>query len=387
MNVILIDNFTNWQNVKPFTFTRPVSEIRVGAFTIAEKWENYLSVSLSYITADYLSKKYKCNYSEDNLYVCSNVLPDRAIVEAIKSLSIGQVLKKEGKTIARRTSLKLDFTNQEIDGEEIIEYKEDVSFLNTILDIFKLNGQEIEKDFKLLTKNKTSQKLSETNKILGNNIFIEEGAKVECSILNSTTGPIYIAKNAEIMEGSIIRGPLFLGESAVIKMGAKIYGPTTIGPHCKVGGEVNNSVFFAYSNKGHDGFLGNSVVGEWCNLGADTNTSNLKNNYGDVKIFNYTKNEMIQTNEQFCGLMMGDHSKSGINTMFNTATVVGVAANVFGADFPPKHIPSFSWGGASGFVKYDFDKMLETAKNMMSRRSVTLSQEEIDILRHIYQGS
>jgi UDP-N-acetylglucosamine diphosphorylase/glucosamine-1-phosphate N-acetyltransferase len=387
MNVILIDNPDNWQNLKPFTFTRPVSEIRIGAFTIAEKWENYLSVSLSYITTDYLSKKYKCNYSEDNLYVCSNVLPDRAIVEAIKSLSIGQVLKKEGKTIARRTSLKLDFTNQEIDGEEIIEYKEDVSFLSTILDIFKLNGQEIEKDFKLLTKNKTSQKLSETNKILGNNIFIEEGAKVECSILNSTTGPIYIAKNAEIMEGSIIRGPLFLGENAVIKMGTKIYGPTTIGPYCKVGGEVSNSVFFAYSNKGHDGFLGNSVVGEWCNLGADTNTSNLKNNYGNVKIFNYAKNEMVQTDEQFCGLMMADHSKSGINTMFNTATVVGVAANVFGADFPPKHIPSFSWGGASGFVKYDFDKMLETAKNMMSRRNITLSQEEIDILRHIYQGN
>lgn len=387
MNVILIDNSANWQNLKPFTFTRPVSEIRIGAFTIAEKWRKYLSISSSYITNDYLSIKYKCNYSEDNFYIFSNVLPNSTIVEAIKSLSIGQALKKDGRTIARRTSLKLDFTNQEIDGEEIIEYKRDLSYLNNLWDIFKLNGEEIEKDFTLLTKDKTSQKLSETNKILGNNIFIEEGAKVECCILNSTTGPVYIAKDAEIMEGSMIRGPFVLGEHATIKMGAKIYGPTTIGPYCKVGGEVNNSVFFAYSNKGHDGFIGNSVVGEWCNLGADTNTSNLKNNYGNVKIFNYTKNEMIQTNEQFCGLMMGDHSKSGINTMFNTATVVGVAANVFGANFPPKHIPSFSWGGASGFEKYDFEKMLETAKNVMSRRSVNLSKEEIDILRHIYQGN
>lgn len=387
MNVILIDNLDNWQNLKPFTFTRPVSQIRIGALTIAEKWERHLSTSLSCITANYLSKKYTCNYSDDNLYISSNLLPDVAIIEAIKSLNMGQALKRDGETIARRTSLKLDFVNQEIDGEEMIEYAEDVSFLNNLLDIFKLNGQEIEKDFKLLTKGKTSQKISETNKVLGDAIFIEEGAKVECCILNSTTGPIYIGKNAEIMEGSIIRGPFILGENSTIKMGAKIYGPTTIGPYCKVGGEVSNSVFFAYSNKGHDGFLGNSVVGEWCNLGADTNTSNLKNNYGSVKIFNYTKSEMVQTNEQFCGLMMADHSKSGINTMFNTATVVGVAANVFGADFPPKHIPSFSWGGASGFVKYDFDKMLETAKNMMSRRNVTLSQEEIDILRHIYQGN
>ncbi len=387
MNVILIDNLDNWQNLKPFTFTRPVSQIRVGALAIAEKWEKYLSSSLSCITADYLSKKYTCNYTDDNLYISSNLLPDLAIIEAIKSLNMGQVLKRDGKTIARRTSLKLDFTSQEIDGEEIIEYAEEVSFLNNLWDIFKLNGKEIEQDFKLLTKGKTSQKISGTNKVLGDAIFIEEGAKVECCILNSTTGPIYIGKNTEIMEGSIIRGPFILGENATIKMGAKIYGPTTIGPYCKVGGEVSNSVFFAYSNKGHDGFLGNSVVGEWCNLGADTNTSNLKNNYGSVKIFNYAKNEMVQTNEQFCGLMMADHSKSGINTMFNTATVVGVAANVFGADFPPKHIPSFSWGGASGFVKYDFDKMLETAKNMMSRRNVTLSQEEIDILRHIYQGN
>lgn len=242
----------------------------------------------------------------------------------------------------------------------------------------------LEQDFKLLTKGRKSAKLSKTNTVLGNQIFIENGANVECSILNSTNGPIYIGKDAEVMEGTIIRGPFALCEGASTKMGAKIYGPTTIGPHSKVGGEVSNSVIFGYSNKGHDGFLGNSVIGEWCNLGADTNTSNLKNNYSSVDIYDHATQKMVPTGLTFCGLMMGDHSKCGINTMFNTGTVVGVCANIFGGDFPPKFIPSFSWGGSKGFMTYQLDKAFETAEKVFERRHKIFNETEKGILKKVF---
>ena len=258
--------------------------------------------------------------------------------------------------------------------------------IDHVWDIFSKNGDAIKQDFDLITKNKTSLHLSKSNTVIGDPklIFLEEGAIVEASILNTTAGPIYIGKDAEVMEGSMVRGPFALGEHSALKLGTKIYGPTTVGPHSKIGGEVNNSVIFGYSNKGHDGFLGNSVIGEWCNLGADTNNSNLKNNYSSVKLYNYSKKAMLDSGLQFCGLIMGDHSKCGINTMFNTGTVVGVGANIFGGGFPPTHIPSYSWGGADGMMEYQFEKMIETADRVFQRRNLFISELDISILRTIF---
>ena len=268
---------------------------------------------------------------------------------------------------------------------EIIESEDKPLVLNFLWDIFSKNDSAIRDDFSLLTEGRKSQPISSSNKFAGSQqIFIEKGAVVECSVLNATNGPIYIGKNAEVMEGCLIRGPFALGENAVLKMGAKIYGATTIGPYCKVGGEVNNSVFQSNSNKAHDGFLGNSVIGEWCNLGADTNNSNLKNNYANVKIWSHATEEMVDTGMQFCGLFMGDHSKSGINTMFNTGTVVGVNANIYGSDFPIHFVPSFSWGTAQGFSDYRLEKALEVAERVMARRNQKLTTSERKILSHIF---
>ena len=259
--------------------------------------------------------------------------------------------------------------------------------LNHPWDIFRLNGEVLQSDFVRLTDGKTSAKLNDTNVLIGDEIFLEEGVAVNGAILNADKGPIYLGKDAEIMEGVTIRGPFSLGDHAVVKMGAKIYGPTTIGPYCKVGGEISNSILQAYSNKGHDGFLGNSVIGEWCNLGADTNSSNLKNNYGEVRVWDYEEAKSISTGLQFCGLIMGDHSKSGINTMFNTGTVVGVCANIFGAQFPPKFIPSFLWGGSGQWDLFKMEKAIEVAEKMMSRRQVTFSSEDEKIFQEILRLS
>ena len=268
-----------------------------------------------------------------------------------------------------------------------MEYTEAYACIADVWDIFSLNDQAIREDFSLLTEGRTSQRLDGSNALIGHQIFVEEGAEVQAATLNSTIGPIYIGKNAEIMEGSVVRGPLALCEGAVLKLSTKIYGATTIGPYSKVGGEVNNSVIFGYSNKGHDGFLGNSVLGEWCNLGADTNVSNLKNNYAEIKLWNYEKGGFKNSGLQFCGMMMGDHSKSGINTMFNTATVVGVSANVYGGGFPRNFIPSFAWGGSEKWIPYRFDKAMEVAEKVMERRKVTLSPEDKDILEEVFNRS
>ncbi|MFL5752485.1 MAG: GlmU family protein, partial [Bacteroidia bacterium] len=271
---------------------------------------------------------------------------------------------------------------------KFIESKAENLVITFVWDIFSRNGKAFADDFELLTKGRKSQILSKSNRVIGKGkIFIEKGASVECAVLNTTNGDIYIGKDAVVMEGCFLRGPIGLCEHAELKMGAKIYGPSTFGPYCKVGGEVNNSVLFGYTNKGHDGFLGNSVLGEWCNLGADTNTSNLKNNYGNVKIWNYGAEEMVDTGMQFCGLFMGDHSKCGINTMFNTGTVVGVNANIYGGDFPINFIPSFSWGGAEFFEDYKLHKALEVAERVMSRRNVNLSQADREILTHVFEYS
>ena len=384
MNYILFDDYSR-DNLLPFTFTKPIGEIRFGILTIKEKWEKALNASLSYHTQDYLSKQFPLKTGTENVFINGKICPNDALIKLISKLEINTGIRCAKDLIAYKCS-DINTFDSNLASSNIKEIIISYTAINQVWDIFSKNGEAIKYDFETLTKEKISQPLSSTNTIIGNkaDLFIEEGAKIEAAILNTTTGPIYIGKDAEVMEGSAIRGPFALCEHSALKLNTKIYGATTIGPHCKVGGEVNNSVIFGFSNKAHDGFLGNSVIGEWCNLGADTNNSNLKNNYGNVKVFNYAQHKMIDTGLQFCGLMMGDHSKCGINTMFNTGTVVGVGANIFGGSFPPTHIPSFSWGGAEGMEIYKIEKMLETAHRVYDRRSLKLSDEEIKILTTIF---
>ena len=356
----------------PLTLTRPVGDLRMGIFTNAERWKMLVpEAEISFETEDYLSKKFPLVSNAIVVNAC--MIPTPEVVEEVCKLKGNEELAIDGNWIARSGT-----------GEVIINYtKESPLFVKQRWELFQKNDQVLKSDFELITKGRTSVQLSSTNTIIGDHqlIFLEEGAKVEAAVLNTTNGPIYIGKNAEIMEGSLVRGPLAMCEGSTLKLGTKIYGATTVGPYCKVGGEVNNVIFQAYSNKGHDGFLGNSVIGEWCNLGADTNTSNLKNNYGLVKTYSYRTKKSEQTDAQFMGLFMGDHSKCGINTMFNTATVVGVFSNIYGAEFPSKYIPSFQWGTHGD--SYDFHKAVESANNMMSRRGLSLSDEEIAILKAV----
>ncbi|MBT5614814.1 MAG: glucose-1-phosphate thymidylyltransferase [Flavobacteriales bacterium] len=375
MNVILFDS--NRSNFYPLSYTRPISEFRIGILTIKEKWTHYYK-NISTKTEDYLVSKYPIRKQKENLWIDASVLPSKELKTELDSLRNGELLESNGKIIAFK-NLNYSFKNLNKINTSIL-----VNSIENICDIFSDNGREIEADFKLLTKARKSQKISDTNTVIGKHIFVEKGAKISCSILNAENGPIYIGKNTEIMEGAIIRGPFAMGENAVLKMGAKIYGPTTLGPHCKVGGEVNNSVFFGYSSKAHDGFLGNSVIGEWCNLGADTNNSNLKNNYTEIKLWNYEMERFKKTGLQFCGLIMGDHSKCGINTMFNTGTVIGVSANIFGSGFPRNFVPSFSWGGASGFQVYKLHKVFEVASKVFERRKLDFDENEQNILSEVY---
>ncbi len=387
MNYILFDD-KSWENLLPLTFTKPVCEIRSGILTIKEKWEKHLDVKTSYLTQEYLKIKYPLNVEEENILINGSVIPNVNLIESIKKLNIDEALIKDDKILAVKLSkaktASFNYTN--IDKYSKQEYDQDFIEIVWSWDIFRLNGENIAADFILLTEGRKSSELSATNNVLGKeNIFIEEGAKVEFATLNATTGPIYIGKDTEIMENSVVRGPFALCDHSVLKMSAKIYGPTTIGPHSKVGGEVNNSVIQGYSNKAHDGFLGNSVIGEWCNLGADTNNSNLKNNYAEVRLWNYETGRFIRTGLQFCGLIMGDHSKCAINTMFNTGTVIGVNANIFGEGFPRNFVPSFSWGGAHGFTVYGVHKAFEVAEKVMERRGIQLNEIEKDILKEIFE--
>ena len=383
MNYILFDGPSR-QNLLPFTFTRPVADIRVGILTIREKWENYLGLTITTLTEDYLSEKYPMVEMEDNVMINAAYLPNPELIELIKNLETNQAIFKDEDVIAFYTK----DSQEQVDFEtyNAIEYTADILKIDHTWDIFAKNGEAIQNDFELLTKGRKSQSIPHSNRVIApEQIFIEEGAKLEFAILNATNGPIYIGKNAEIMEGSMIRGPFALCDNATVKLGAKIYGPTTVGPFSKVGGEINNSVLFGYSNKGHDGFLGNSVIGEWCNLGADTNNSNLKNNYAEVRLWDYNSEGFARTGLQFCGLMMGDHSKCGINTMFNTGTVVGVSANIFGSGFPRNFVPSFSWGGHSGFTTYLTKKAFEVAKVVMSRRQIEFTTQDASILEHVFE--
>ncbi len=383
MNYILFDG-SRRMALLPFTYTRPVADIRIGILTIREKWESYLSSTTTTITEDYLSDKYPMVETEQNILINASYLPTEELVDLITSLKENQAVIKGEDIIAFYAAAaqeEIDF-----DSYELIDFEGECLTLENTWDIFSKNDQAIIADFELITTGRESQPIpSSVNVIAPEQIFIEEGVKMEFVTLNASTGPIYIGKNAEIMEGSVIRGPFALGEEAQVKLASKIYGATTVGPHCRVGGEVNNSVLMGYSNKGHDGFLGNAVLGEWCNIGADSNNSNLKNNYEEVKLWSYETEKFEKTGLQFCGLMMGDHSKCGINTMFNTGTVVGVSANIFGSGFPRNFVPSFAWGGASGFMTYLPKKALEVARVVMSRRHVELSEEDIKIMEHLFE--
>ncbi len=392
-NIILFDNEVR-EHLLPFTYIRPVCEIRVGILTIREKWERWLNAPAFYITQDYLAGKFPIEYEDDNYLINGSVLPSEQLCRLIKQMEVGEAfLTENGEELiaARLDGDQMDNLIQDEDFGELNGFDlENTNYLkiNRLWDIFKHNNEALRDDFKLLTEGRTSQPLSATNRCIGEeNIFLEEGAKVEFSTLNATTGPIYIGKNAEIMEGCLVRGGLAMGEGAILKMGAKIYGATTIGPYSKIGGEVNNSVIFGYSNKAHDGFLGNSVLGEWCNLGADTNTSNLKNNYEEVKLWNYPTEKFVPTGQQFCGLMMGDHSKSGINTMFNTGTVVGICANVFGEGYPRNFVPSFAWGGPSGYQTFRIEKAYETMERVLARRGMDFDVQDRIILLRVYEDS
>ncbi len=391
-NVILFDDDIR-DHLLPLTYTKPVGNIRIGILTIKEKWERALKAKASHITQDYLSAKYTINIEEKNLVINGSVLPSYHLNRLISQLEENEALLLNGDLIAaylNREQFDHLISNEDIDELAGFEVG-DTPFLkiNKVTDIFSLNAQAIESDFEILTKNRESEPIPNfVQAVCPENIFIEEGAEISPCILNASTGPIYIGKNAKILDGSMLRGPIAILDNAVVKMGAKIYGGTTVGPFCKVGGEISNVVFQSYSNKGHDGYLGNSVIGEWCNLGADTNCSNLKNNYAEIKLWSYEKEGFQRTGLQFCGLIMGDHSKCGINTMYNTGTVVGVFNNLYGAGYPRNFIPSFTWGGpGSGYKTYVLDKAFDTAEKVMKRRDIELDELDKNILKHVFELS
>lgn len=383
MTINLFDDST-WQSLRPLTFTRPVADLRVGILTIAEKWAKYLSATYGFNTADYLAAKFK-SLTNPDLFVNGSLCPNEPLLEAICTLKDGEALYRANILLAYKAKGQSDFDPKTAEALKPISY--DAALVRILFpeDIFKYNGAEIKCDYDLLTKGRTSAKLSNTNVFLGDSFFAEEGAEAECSTFNSLQGPIYLSKRAEVWEGCHIRGSFALCEHSQVKMGAKIYGQTTIGPYSRVGGEINNAVIWGYSSKGHEGYLGNSVLGQWCNIGADSNNSNLKNNYADVRLWDYEKGSFRKTGMQFCGLIMADHSKCAINTMFNTGTVAGVSANIFGAGFPRNFIPDFAWGGAQGFEVYTLNKMFETAGKVYERRNIAFDQQEKDILAQIFE--
>ncbi|MDI5898340.1 GlmU family protein [Flavobacterium sp. LB2P84] len=385
MNYILFDGPSR-NALLPFTFTRPVADILIGIMTIRQKWEMRLGSTTTTLTEEYLSEKFPMVELEENVMINASFLPNDVLAEMVSNLEPNQAIFKGDEVIAFYTNEEQEEVN--FDTYEIIEYTDDCITVEHTWDIFSKNDAAIREDFEYVTEDRKSQPIPKSvNVIAPENIFIEEGAKLEFVTLNASAGPIYIGKDSEIMEGSVIRGPFALCENAQVKMASKVYGATTVGPYSRIGGEVKNVVLFAYSNKGHDGFLGDSVLGEWCNIGADSNNSNLKNNYEEVKLWSYETEGFAKTGLQFCGLMMGDHSKCGINTMFNTGTVVGVSANIFGSGFPRNFVPSFSWGGASGFTTYVTKKAFETARLVMSRRNVDFDEREAAILEHVFEES
>ncbi len=379
MNLIFVD--PQPVLLYPFTLTRPGSEIRVGILTIREKWLHYLKCNCCWLTENYLQVKYPFTPTGQDVYINGLLIPDDLLIRAIEQLNEGQKLVSKQRWLACRPGQQT-LSASVLDKLEPVEYNRPITLIEHLWQIFLLNDTELRKDFHRLT---AGRKTSADNRWSHHtDLFVEEGARIADCFINTSTGPVYVGRQAEIMEGCMIRGPVALCEGSVLKMGAKVYGATTLGPYAKAGGELNNVVIFGFSNKAHDGFLGNTVIGEWCNLGADTNNSNLKNNYGTVKVWSYLHGRMISSGLQFCGLFMGDHSKCGINTMFNTGTVVGVSANIFGADYPPRFIPSFSWGGATQLKRYRLEEALQAAAAMYERRNQPFTPADQSILTSIY---
>ncbi len=383
MNVVLFDDPVIRQDLLPFTYTRPVASIRMGILTLAEKWGSFLDKPVSFRTESYLQQKFPLTSTNDNLLINGAICPDDGFVIEVMKLKKGEALIMNTLLLAARSenvhaSDKAKFSSR--------EYTSPLTLIDQVWKIFQHNGAQIRADFESITKGRKSKTIDDphTKVYAGEDIFIEHGAVIQAAVLNASTGPIYIGRNAKIQEGALLRGPISIGDESVVNMGAKLRSDTTVGPHCKVGGEISNAVIFGYSNKVHDGFLGSSVLGEWCNLGADTNTSNLKNNYDVVKLWNYPRQGFKSTGLQFCGLMMGDHSKCGINTMFNTGTVTGVSANIFGDGYPRNFIPSFAWGGAAGFTTFQLSRAYETASKAMERRGLVLSEDDKKILKYIF---
>ena len=383
MNYILFDSDVR-DTLLPFTYTKPVADIRIGILTIREKWEKHLGLTTTTITADYLEEKYPMVEMEENILINASFCPTESLVEKMKNLSKNEAIFKGEDVLAFHTTQ----SQEEVDFDTYtqIEFDEELLQIKNTSDIFTHNGKAIQQDFDLITAERTSETIPAGIQVLNpENIFIEEGAQILFSTLNASEGPIYIGKDALIMENSSIRGPFAMCENAVVKMGTKIYKDTTIGPFSKVGGEISNAVIFGYSSKGHDGYLGNSVIGEWCNLGAGTNNSNLKNNYSEVKLWNYETERFAKTGLQFCGLMMGDHSKCAISTMFNTGTVVGVSANIFGSGFPRNFTPSFSWGGTAGYTTFQMNKVSEVVTAVMKRKNLVFDAVDQKILDHVFE--
>ena len=387
MNYILFDTNSIKKHLLPLTYFRPIAEIRCGILTMKEKWEHHVNAQVSYLTDDYLQEKFPVHFEEENIYIDASVFPETEMVQMIKSLQKGDaLLDSNGRVIAYNANPKK--YNEEVNlSKKNIRYNKPLDSITYPYHIFQKNAQQIQADFEIVTQKKSSCKLSETNTIIGSGkVFVAEGASVEAAIFNTQDGNIYIGKNATILEGSLIRAPFAMLENSLVKMGAKIYGGTTLGPNTKAGGEIKEVVFFGNANKGHDGYLGDSVIAEWCNLGADTNNSNLKNNYSNVKLYDYSTNDFVNTGLQFCGLIMGDHSKSGIATMFNTGTVLGVSSNIFGSGYQPKFFPSFKWGNKN-HVNYRYDKALEVAKVVTKRRNIDFDKVEERLFRKVFELS
>ncbi|MEE4176236.1 MAG: GlmU family protein [Bacteroides sp.] len=389
MNYILFGDQTR-EHLLPFTFLRPLADIRVGILTIREKWERHLGAKTSTLTEEYLSGKYPLVKEKDNVLINSSVLPDAQLVKEIGKLKPNQTLVIGDTLIAHRLR-DVDIDNLDAEVLEKVspmETKAEVKKLTNLWDIVVLNEQAIADDFALITKGRKSQALGEHVRVIApEQVFVEEGAVLEMAFINASEGPVYVGKNAQVMDGAILRGPVAVGEGSKIRMGAKIYPGSSIGPYCKIGGEMSHSVIFGYTNKAHDGYLGHSVIGEWCNLGADTNASNLKNNYDEVRLWDYAEHSFVNTGLQFCGTFMGDHSKCGINTMFNTGTVVGINAQIFGAGFMRNFIPSFSWGSVAGFSNVDINKAVQVAQRVFARKGLEFGEQDEQILRNVYNQS
>jgi UDP-N-acetylglucosamine diphosphorylase / glucose-1-phosphate thymidylyltransferase / UDP-N-acetylgalactosamine diphosphorylase / glucosamine-1-phosphate N-acetyltransferase / galactosamine-1-phosphate N-acetyltransferase len=385
MNFILFDEPLTWQKLKPITLTRPIGDIRIGIMRIAEKWQHRLEKDVSFLCEKYLSTKFKCKYELDNVYINASILPTNELVQIILNLKPDESLLFENQLIAARTSAHLSY-GFELGTANKIQFSQSLKKLDSLPKTFLKNADEIKSDFEILTKNRVSKILQDPHVVVygAENVFIEQSAKLKACILNAENGPIYIGENAVIQEGSLIIGPAAINADAMVAFGARIRPNTTLGPTCRVGGEVGNSIFQGFSNKAHDGFLGNSYIGEWCNLGANTNNSNLKNDYKEVKLHDYSTGQLENTGEIFCGTFMGDYTKAGISTMFNTGTVVGVCSNVYGSDFQEKYIPSFSWGGKiEGYQNYRFDKAIEVIRATMARKDLELAEADLEILKTI----